>query len=456
MDESTRIRMARARALSSNRYTAGISVPSDVVMERRVGSQANFFNGALVGPCCVDGTAAEQEGYILRLQLIDRGRGIAGERNTRSTVFSVTLNNTTTIAFASEQLSTPGGIKIGARGNLLPATAPPSSRPAALTSVNVEGPGSLKFDISPTVTVDAVSLISTDPNVGDAGGLRFTNTSIKSVSVSGYYASGDVTIGNSLTEIDIKNLTGGNLRIISPSTVKSVILEETTLEDPNSVALVLTASAAAGTLSFFSAVNTNLSPAQIESISEAVTVIDAPAMAPTVTDVSDMSMVQLSYDGAVPSGFDLQYWLGVTPDFTDVSAGTFIPGGEAPFTPLSQTNYYFKCLFVRQADPPITYLASELSPASGLYFMPKAPDYTATNAAVTLTYTGTNTPPGATTVFYYSESASHTGLTQLPSNVYTYSGPISPALYFFSQLVLAGGAGATVISPATGPVLRPA
>ena len=163
-------------------------------------------------------------------------------------------------------------------------------------------------------------------------------------------------------------------------------------------------------------------------------------------------MIALSYDGAVPNGFDLQYWLGATPDFTDVSAGEFIPGGEAAFTPLSQTNYYFKCRFVR-ASPS---LESELSPASGLYFMPKAPDYTATNAAVTLSYTGANTPPGATTLFFYGESASHSGLTQLPSNVYTYSGPISPALYFFCKLVLAGGAGATVISPATGPVLRPA
>lgn len=448
MDESTRIRMARARALSSNRYTAGISVPSYVVMERRVGSQANFFNGALVGPCCVDGTAAEQEGYILRLQLNER----VGRSRDLNDIFTVSFEFETVmmdLLLTHDQLV--AGVAISDKGKIITGPVGPAAAGRPVKSVAISGPGSLGVEIASGANIKSVSLTSTDSNVGDAGDLKFANTSIKSVSVSGYYASGGVTIGNSLTEIDIKNLTGGNLRIISPSTVKSVILEGTPLEDPNSVVLALTASAAAGTLSFFSAVNTNLSPAQINSISEAVTVIDAPAVAPTVTDVSDMSMVQLSYDGAVPSGFDLQYWLGVTPDFTDVSAGTFIPGGEAPFTPLSQTNYYFKCLFVRSSPS----LASELSPASGLYFMPKAPDYTVTsvvNRTVQLSYTGTNTPAGATPVYYYRFGPLF-DLEELPSNIYTFNN-ISPPVYFLCKLLLTDGS-STVVSPATGPVSKP-
>jgi len=450
MDESTRIRIARARALSSNRYTAGISVPSDVVMERRVGSQANFFNGALVGPCCVNGTAAEQEAYILRLQLNDR---VGRSRDT--TLFTVAYYldiDTMELQLTPQQLK--DGVLISDKGKIITGPARPAAAGtvSAVKSVAISGPGSLFVDIGPGAIIGELSLTSTDFNVGDAGDLNITNSSITSVSMKGYYASGNVTVGPSVTILDVAQLTGGILVIRSPSTVTSLTLVNTTLANPPAVAAGLYTGATAGTLSFFAVdANTGINPFVVTSISAAVTVIDAPGVAPTVTDVSDMSMVQLSYDGAVPSGFDLEYWLGVTPDFTDVSAGTFIPGGEAPFTPLSQTNYYFKCRFVRGSP----YLASELSPASGLYFMPKAPNYTATHTAVTLTYTETNTPPGATTLFFYGESASHSGLTQLPSNVYTYSGPISPALYFFCKLVLADSS-STVISPATGPVLRPA
>jgi hypothetical protein len=427
-------------------------------MERRIGSQANFFNGALVGPCCVDGTAAEQEGYILRLQLNDRERGIAGERNTPRGVFSVTLNNSTTISATSERLSTPGGIKIGANGNVLPDSANVATKFSTLSSIDVTGPGSLKCDISPTVTVDAVTLISTDPNVGDAGALNLTNSSIKSVSLNGYYASGGVTVGPSVTAIATIGVTGGNFSIPDAYRVVSLTLVDTVLANPSAVSTGLQTAAAAGTLRFFSVdAATGMTPSQVTSISEAVTEIDAPGVAPTVTDVSNMSMVQLSYDGAVPTDFNLEYWLGATPDFTDVSAGTFIPGGEAPFTPLSQTNYYFKCRFVRPAGapPPPSYLASELSPASGLYFMPKAPDYIKVSSTVTLSYTGANTPPGATVIYYIGDTASPTDLILLVSNVYTFSGPFALVRYFFCQLRLADGTSTTVISPAAGPVYYP-
>ena len=442
MDESTRIRIARARALSSNRYTAGISVPSEVVMARRVGSQANFFNGALVEECCA--AAAAAEGYVLFLQLIDRGRGLGlGSRST----FTVTLNNRT-ISLASEQLT--GGIKIGASGDLLPETAQASTRAVVLSSVSVEGPGSLKAAFSSGLAVQDLTFISTDPDVGDAGALSFGSLGSLNVSVEGYYASGGVRTGSSNTYIIVNNLEGGDLTIVSPSTVEYLLLSDTAIANATMTAAGLQAGAVAGTLNFFSVDEaTGIDQAEVSNISAAITTCDPPGAAPTVSDVSDMSMVELSYGGAVPRDFDLQYWLAVTPDFTDVSAGTLV--AENPFVPLSETNYYFKCLFARGGDTP---LASGLSPASGLYFMPKAPDYTATNAAVTLAYTGINTPPGATVVYYVGGTASHSGLTQLPSNVFTYGGPSFP-LYFFCQLLLAGGAGATVISPATGPVSRP-
>lgn len=420
-------------------------------MERRVGSQANFFNGALVEECCAAAVAAAQEGYILLLQLVDRGRGLAGERNaqkgTPRSTFSVTLNNRT-ISIASEQLT--GGIKIGASGDLLPAIAPASTTPVVLASVSVEGPGSLKAAFSSGLVVQDLTFISTDAAVGDAEALSLGSLGSLNVSVNGYYASGGVRTGSSNTHIIVNNLAGGDLAIASPSTVESLTLVGTSLANPSAAGTGLYAGAVAGTLKFFSVdENTGMSPFTVANISAAITSCDSPGAAPTVTDVSDMSMVELSYDGAVPSDFDLQYWLGATPDFTDVSAGTFIPDGNNPFVPLSQTNYYFKCRFVR-ASP---YLASALSPVSGLYFMPKAPDYTATHAEVTLFYTGINTPPGATVVFYVGGGPSHLSLIQLPSNVFTYGGPSFPR-YFFCQLVLTDGS-STVISPATGPVFRP-
>jgi hypothetical protein len=291
-----------------------------------------------------------------------------------------------------------------------------------------------------------MTFISTDPNVGDAEALSLGSVNIY---VEGYYASGGVTTGSSAKKISVNNLEGGELTIVSPSTVEYLLLSDTALANPSAAGAGLYAGAVAGTLRFFSVdENTGMNPFTVDSIAAAITSSDPPGAAPTVNDVSDMSMVELSYGAAVPSGFDLQYWLGATPDFTDVSAGTLV--AENPFVPLSQTNYYFKCLFSR-ASPP---LASEMSSASGLYFMPKAPDYTATHAAVTLSYTGINTPAGATVVYYVGGTASHSGLTQLPSNVFTYFGNVSPVLYFFCKLLLTDSS-STVISPATGPVFRP-
>lgn len=413
-------------------------------MERRVGSQANFFNGALVEECCA-AAAAAAEGYVLFLQLIDRGRGrgLGLGLGLRST-FTVTLNNRT-ITLASEQLT--GGVRIGASGDLLPATSLSAPNSVTLTSVSVEGPGSLKAAFSSGLVVQDLTFISTDPNVGDAEALSLGSVNI---SVEGYYASGGVTTGSSAKKISVNNLEGGELTIVSPSTVETLILSDTVIANATVTAAGLQAGAAAGTLTFFSVdEGTGIEQTELANITAAITTCDPPGAAPTVSDVSDRSMVELSYGGEIPRDFDLEYWLAATPDFTDVSAGTLVT--ENPFVPLSQTNYYFKCRFVR-ASPP---LASELSPASGLYFMPKAPDYTATYAAVTLSYTGTNTPAGATVIFAGGLSPDDPDLTQLPSNVYVYFDSSSPVLYFFCQLLLAGGGGATVISPATGPVFRP-
>lgn len=52
MDASTLIRLRRNRALTSNTYTKVPGVPSEVVMERRVGNQAFFQDKKLVQECC--------------------------------------------------------------------------------------------------------------------------------------------------------------------------------------------------------------------------------------------------------------------------------------------------------------------------------------------------------------------------------------------------------------------
>jgi hypothetical protein len=417
-------------------------------MERRVGSQANFFNGALVEECCdATAAAATAEGYILFLQLIDRGRGLGRGWGLRST-FTVTLNNRT-ISLASEQLT--GGVKISASGDLLPATALSAPNSVTLSSVSVEGPGSLKAAFSSGLVVQDLTFISTDPVVGDAGALSLASLGSLDVSVEGYYASGGVTTGSSAKKISVNDLEGGELTIVSPSTVEYLLLSDTAIANATVTAAGLQAGAAAGTLRFFSVdEGTGIEQTELANITAAITTCDPPGAAPTVSDVSDRSMVELSYGGEIPRDFDLEYWLAATPDFTDVSAGTLVTDGENPFVPLSQTNYYFKCRFVR-ASPP---LASELSPASGLYFMPKPPDYTATYTEVTLSYTGINTPEGATVVFASGLSPDDPDLTQLPSNVYVYFGPSSPVLYFFCQLLLTDSS-STVFSPATGPVSRP-